>query len=218
MTLGDLLRRAVGQSFRGRTPHPAAEGRPRSAPTSTEMTPNSGPSEAGGGQLSTARREQAAAWLAAFEAGRLNPPRDVHNPGAWDNYWRNQIEVGAGEQGFSDMMSSDDAFPGLLTRRGSQTILCAGNGLSTEALSLALLGFHVTALDISAVPAEVIGRMLRRLDHPVHRIPGFGIGDDDVVTFGCSGPIDSELCPPMHRSADHAPGAAGPCRSSPAIS
>jgi hypothetical protein len=202
MTLADLLRRAVDRSFKGRTPHPTVEGRLQRSPTSTETTPNPRPSDAGGKAVLSGR-EQAAAWLAAFEAGRLNPPRDVHNAGAWDDHWRSQIEVGAMDQGFSDMMSSDGALPGLLTRRGSQTILCAGNGLSTEALSLALLGFHVTALDISTVPAEVIGRMLRSEDHPVHRIPGFGVGDDDVVTFGCSGPIDPDLCPAMHRSADH---------------
>ena len=125
--------------------------------------------------------EQAAAWLAAREAGRLDVPRDLRDPRAWDDYWRNRLEVGALDQGFADMMSSDAELPGLLTRRGSRTILCAGNGLSIEALSLALLGFHVTALDISAVTAQAYGRMLR--DHPAHRVPGFAIGDDDAVTI-----------------------------------
>jgi hypothetical protein len=154
-------------------------------------------------------REQADAWLAAFEAGLLNPPRNVRDSRAWDEYWRRQIEVGAMDQGFADMMSSDAAFPGLLTRRGSQTILCAGNGLSSEALSLALLGFRVAALDISAVPADVFRRALRSPEHPVHRIPGFLIGDDNAVTFPFDGPIDPELCPPMHRSADHSPKGGG---------
>jgi hypothetical protein len=174
-----------------------------------EMNSSPGPPDADGGQLSAAQREQATAWLAAFEAGRLNPPRDVRDPQGWDNYWKNQIEVGAIDQGFADMMSSDGGLPGLLTRRGSQTILCAGNGLSNEALSLAMLGFHVTALDISAVPADVLGRTLRSPQHPVHRIPGFVIGDDNAVTFARSGPIDPELCPAMHRNADHGPKGGG---------
>jgi hypothetical protein len=74
---------------------------------------------------------------------------------------------------------------------------------------LALLGFHVTALDISAVPARVIGRTLRSPNHPVNAIRGFVIGDDSTVTFAHSGPIDAELCLPMHRSADHAPRGGG---------
>jgi hypothetical protein len=190
MTLGELFRRAVGRSSKERTARPEAELRPSDGPTSLG-------------------REQAAAWLAAFEAGHLDPPRDVRDPRAWDKYWRNQIEVGAMDQGFADMMSSDATLPGLLASRGSQTILCAGNGLSSEALSLALFGFHVTALDISAVPAHVFGRMLRNPEHPAHRIPGFGIGDDNTVTVACDGPIDSERCPAMHRSAHYAPKGGG---------
>ena len=138
--------------------------------------------------------------------GAIPSPGDAQ---AWDQYWRTEIETGAMQQGFADMMSSDAALPGLLTRRGSQTILCAGNGLSSEAFSLALLGFRVTALDISAVTAQVLGRMLRNPEHPVHRIPGFGIGDDNAVTFACGGPIDPELCPAIHRSVDRGPRGGG---------
>jgi len=176
MTLGDLLRRAVGRLSKVRAVSP--------------------------------ERQRAAAWRAAFEAGLLNVPQDVRDPRAWDNFWRNQIEFG-GDQGLADMMASDATLPELLTRRGSQTILCAGNGLSDEALSLALLGFQVTALDISAVPAQVFAFMFRSPDHPVHRIPGFRIGNDNTVTVACDGPIDPELCPPMHRSADQAPKGGG---------
>ena len=190
MFLGDLLRRAIGRSANVRAAPPDGERPPGDVPTSID-------------------REQAAAWLAAVEAGRLNPPQDVRDPRAWDDYWRNQLEVGAMDQGFADMMSSDDALPGLLARRGSRTILCAGNGLSSEALSLALLGFQVTALDISAVAARALERMLRGPEHPVHRIPGFAFGDDNAVTVAGDGPIDPELCPDMHRSADHAPKGGG---------
>ena len=100
--------------------------------------------------MSSLSKEQAESWLAALEAGRLDPPRDPHDRGAWDEYWKNQLKVGALEQGLSDQMSSDTALPRLLAVRGARTILCAGNGLSMEAISLALLGFDVTALDISA--------------------------------------------------------------------
>jgi hypothetical protein len=94
-------------------------------------------------------RDLANAWLEAMKAGRLTPPRDVHDATAWDAYWTNHLQVGLMEQALSDMMSSDERLIGLLTRRGATTILCAGNGLSTEPLSLAVHGFQVTALDLS---------------------------------------------------------------------
>ena len=158
---------------------------------------------------SAAQQAQADAWLAAFEAGHLHPPRDVHDPAAWDAYWRNHLSVGPLEQGFADMMSSDPELPGLLAGRDARTILCAGNGLSSEALSLALLGFHVTGLDISAVPGEVFASSLRRPEHPVHGIPGFSIDDGNVVSFVDAGPIEPERCPPIHRSAEYLPKGGG---------
>jgi hypothetical protein len=84
---------------------------------------------------SALERERAAAWLAAFEAGRLNPPQDIHDPMAWDQYWRNQIDVGAMDQGFADMMSSDPGLPGLLATRGARTIL---SGLAASSCGLRL--------------------------------------------------------------------------------
>ncbi|MFN8583173.1 MAG: hypothetical protein U0163_19625 [Gemmatimonadaceae bacterium] len=155
--------------------------------------------------MSAEMMERAEAWLAASNAGILKPPRDVEDRAGWDEYWRNHLKVGTMEQGFSDVMSSDTTLPGLLAGRGSRTILCAGNGLSTEALSLALHGFNVTALDISTVPGEVFGRMLQNPEHSLRRIPGFSMHDDGSVTFGAAGSIDPELCPPIHRSSDYPP-------------
>ncbi|MGH7467221.1 MAG: hypothetical protein ACRENP_04470 [Longimicrobiales bacterium] len=48
-------------------------------------------------------------------------------------------------------MASQPSLPGLLGRRGSRTVLCAGNGLSIEALSLALLGFNGSSLGQAAI-------------------------------------------------------------------
>jgi hypothetical protein len=133
----------------------------------------------------------------------------MHSRDAWDEYWKNQLKFGPMEVSVNDGLSSNASLPGLLSQRGSRTILCVGNGLSSEPVALALHGFHVTALDISAVPAEVLGRTFRHPDHPVSRIPGFDLSADDSVTFGSSGLIDPELCPPMHRSTDHPPRAGG---------
>ena len=101
------------------------------------------------------------------------------------------------------MMSSDPHLVGLLRGRSARTILCVGNGLSSEASSLALHGFDVVALDISAVPADLRLAGLQHPGHPARRIPEFALSDDGVVTFGGSDPIDPELCPPIHRSAEH---------------
>jgi hypothetical protein len=190
VTLGKLFRRAFGRRPRG-----------QSAPPNLR----DGDSE----KPIAGQHDEAAAWLAALDAGLLCPPQNVRDAEGWDTYWKHHLEVGVREQDFSDMMSSDEGLPGLLTRRGSQTILCAGNGLSHEALALALLGFHVTALDISVVPADVIGQSFQNPQHPVHRIPGSVIGDNGSVSFAGSGPIDPDLCPPMHRSADHTPRGGG---------
>ena len=153
--------------------------------------------------LPSLSKKQAEAWLAALEAGHLDPPRDPHDRGAWDEYWKNQLKVGALDQGISDQMSSDTALPGLLAGRGARTILCAGNGLSMEAISLALLGFDVTALDISTVPAAVFAALLRDEEHPLHRIASFRLRDDGSVTFDRGDSIDLESYPPMHESADY---------------
>ena len=190
MSLGAWFRRVLGRS--SAAPIPSSGGDTSSS--SHTSVANS---------LSSLSKEQAEAWLAALEAGRLDPPRDPHDRGAWDEYWKNQLKVGALEQGFSDQMSSDTALPGLLAGRGARTILCAGNGLSMEAISLALLGFDVTALDISTVPAAVFAAMLRDAEHPLSRIAGSRLRDDGSVSFDAGGSIDPESYPPMHRSADY---------------
>jgi hypothetical protein len=195
-TLKGLVRGVLGRSTEERVPRTYSDldraeiPRPAGPPTDVQMA-------------------QAAAWLAALEAGHLHPPRDVHDPGAWDVYWRNHLSVGPMEQGFSDMMSSDPELPGLLARRRARTILCAGNGFSAEALSLTLFGFNVTALDISTVPSEMIASALRQPEHPVHGIPGFSIDDTNVVSFNHAGTIEPERCPPIHRSANHSPRGGG---------
>jgi hypothetical protein len=130
------------------------------------------------------------------------PPTDVHDRDAWDEYWKSELQEHAEWLGFSDFMANDPTLPGLLTRRGARTILCAGNGLSTEALSLALHGFDVTALDISSVPAEYYAERMRRPWGKRHQIPGFAIRDDGSFSMGAPGTIDPEHCPRIHQSPE----------------
>ena len=188
MSLGALFRRLIDRADAPRVPSRESDHSPRDVPTT---------------------RTLAEAWLAAAAAGKLTPPADVHSSAAWDEYWRNQLKVGAVDQGFADFMSSDTRLPPLFARRSARTILCAGNGLSNEALALTLLGFNVTALDISAVPGQLFAAMLRDASRPIHRVPGFSERDDGSVVFSAASSIDPELCPPIYRSADYPPRGGG---------
>ena len=152
-----------------------------------------------------------AAWAKAAEAGHLTLPRDVHDANAWNTYWTNDLNVGAIDQGFNDMMSSDDRLIELLARRGAGTVLCAGNGLSSEVLSFAVHGFQVTALDLSHVPAAAMAGYLRDPEHPMQQIPGFRATEDGAVFEG-SGPIPADLCPKMHRTDAYLPRRGGSLR------
>lgn len=143
-------------------------------------------------------REQASAWLDACEKGLLSPPRETSDPDAWDEYWKNHLKVGPMEQGFSDAMSSDSALPALLARRGARTVLCAGNGLSMEAIALSRLGFEVTALDVSNVPARVLESVLSAETAPVTSMHGAGDQppmDGGSVTFVTGDLLEPEVCP-----------------------
>ena len=162
-----------------------------------------------GATISDVARAQAAHWVEAFEADRLTPPRNIHDAAAWDTYWTNQLDVGPMDQGFSDMMSSDPTLAQRLTDRGARTILCVGNGLSTEALAVALLGFEVTALDISRVVADYMGNILTNPASRLRDIPGFVLTSDGTARFTGNGPIDPDLCPPIHRSTTQAPRCGG---------
>lgn len=157
-------------------------------------------------------REWATRWLAAKEEGRLTPPRDMHDGPAWDNYWRAQVDVGSIDQAFADRMSSDPALPVLLGERGARSVLCAGNGLSVEPIALALMGFQVTALDISDVPAQMFGaRDTESADHPLAGIPGFTFRDG-IVTIEGEGEIDPAHVPGLHRTGDYPPRRGGSLR------
>ncbi len=159
--------------------------------------------------LSSLSKEDAAAIMAAYESGSLDPPRGLHEREAWDRYWNNHLALGAQEQNFSDWMSSNPELPKFLAERGARTLLCAGNGLSIEAFALALHGFRVTAMDISTVPAASFEAGLRDPQHPCHRIAGIRLSDDGSVSFDEGATFDPELIPPMHRSADYLPRGGG---------
>jgi hypothetical protein len=148
---------------------------------------------------------EAAAWLAAMESGKFAIPQDTHDSEAWDRYWSAQIEFGLMEQGFGDMMASNPEFIPALSQRGVRSILCVGNGLSSESYALALHGFDVTVLDVSSIPRAAFSAIVANADHSLHRVPGFIARGDAAVAFDGTAPIGRELCPPMHQTDRHPP-------------
>jgi hypothetical protein len=144
----------------------------------------------------------ASKWLEAMESGALNPPEDVHDAAGWDTYWVNNLEAGALQQGFADMMTADAGLVALLAQRRARTILCVGNGLSMEAPSLGVAGFDVTALDISGVAIATLRESLKNPEHPLQRREGYHVDAEDVVHFGRRAPGDSEPWKGPHQTPD----------------
>lgn len=158
--------------------------------------------------LSDEMRATLQAYVEAMESGALQIPDDMHDKTAWDNYWRKQWEVGAIDQGFNDAMASDKDLIPLLDRRSVKTVLCVGIGFSKEALSLALHGFDVTALDLSELPWVAIHTDV--LSGAIRHLPGFRIRDDHTMVLPEL--ADAELLPKIHRSPDRPPRGGGALR------
>ncbi|HVP36986.1 MAG TPA: hypothetical protein VMT04_08335, partial [Terriglobales bacterium] len=78
------------------------------------------------------------------------PPKDAHDAGSWDKYWKNQVEHGFGP-GIFDMFCHDDIIVKAAHRFGLSTVPCVGNGISQEPVALSRAGLKVTAMDISPV-------------------------------------------------------------------
>jgi len=159
--------------------------------------------------MTTFDRDRAARWLKAMESGQLNPPEDVHDSAGWDRYWLAQMDAGPMEVGFGDMMASDPQLLQTLDRRRVQTILCVGAGLSSEPWALALHGFHVTVLDVSAIPRQSFRTMVATPSHPIHKISGLTMTAEDAIAFEPTATITVDDCPAMHRDPQRPPKGGG---------
>jgi hypothetical protein len=144
----------------------------------------------------------------------FSTPSDVHSQSAWDEYWLRTLksEFGSMIVGFGDMMSSDRRLLKVLSQRQVRTVLCVGNGLSSEATALALHGFDVTALDISAIPEQFFDGILANDAHRLRGIPGTTVETGKTLRFGVSDALDSDFCPPIHRDSDMPPRGGGALR------
>jgi|SRR5712664_140929 len=84
----------------------------------------------------------------------MYPPRNLHDPAAWDRYWDGFVSHGFGP-GFHDFVAADPERMSVMAEMGIKTVLCAGNGISQEPHMLAGAGFDVTALDLSPLAVKL---------------------------------------------------------------
>jgi hypothetical protein len=129
------------------------------------------------------------AQLAAEEAALswLWPPQDLHDPDAWDTYWRNQISHDV--VGIQNIFCDDEEIAGVLRANGLRTVLCVGSGLLREPITLAEAGFDVTAIDLSPYAMNLARRAADHFLGQRAPTPGFVIGDL-MDTAICPGPFD----------------------------
>ena len=89
----------------------------------------------------------------------LNPPADLLDAAAWDQYWKEQIEHGITPQMY-DFCCREADLVRAMNSAGMKSVLCAGNGMSHEPRILAMAGFDVVALDISPLAIELARKCL----------------------------------------------------------
>ena len=83
----------------------------------------------------------------------MMPPDDLHDPEAWDRYWRDQLEH---DTLLSDMFVDDGDLVDAMRAHDLKSVLCVGCGLSMEPHALVKMGFHVTVLDLSPMVANMV--------------------------------------------------------------
>lgn len=131
------------------------------------------------------------------DIGWLFPPATVTDSGAWDRYWKMQLDHGVA--GFVHMFCDDGDLVDAMVANELRTVLCVGSGLSFEPRALAAAGFEVTAIDLSPLAVQVVegteppSELLSRLLGGRAFRPGgslrFVTGDLCDSTL-CAGPFD----------------------------
>jgi hypothetical protein len=116
-------------------------------------------------------------------------PSDPRDAAGWDSYWSQELSSGGRFTAFNDQFGADPGLPDLIRARGCKTILCVGNGLSSQAAVLAGQGFEVTALDLSPLATQTAvsfrGSASSGVDPP----------EGDLLKFVCGDLFDPLACP-----------------------
>jgi 2-polyprenyl-3-methyl-5-hydroxy-6-metoxy-1,4-benzoquinol methylase len=128
----------------------------------------------------------------------LDPPKNLRDASAWDQYHYQHLSHGFGPR-LTDMFCNDRELVTAMQGLQARTVLCAGNGLSLEPLALAAAGFTVTALDLSARALHVVAHVPPSANYtdtflaPQQLRPGGTvewIAGDIVDPACCPGPFD----------------------------
>lgn len=123
-----------------------------------------------------------------------NPPTNLLDGSAWDQYWIGHIQRGIGPQ-MIDMFLDDSMLVKVMNDEGMKRVLCAGNGISQEPKILAAAGMDVVALDISSQAADIA----QSFQIPMAAIsqyygPGFE-KPGGKVEFVTGNILDPDVCP-----------------------
>ena len=128
----------------------------------------------------------------------LQPPENLRDASAWDEYHYQHLVHGIGPP-LTDMFCNDRQLVRAMNDLQFRTVLCAGSGLSLEPLALAAAGFQVTALDLSARALRVIAQVPPTPDYistflDAHQLrPGGNVewvAGDIIDVACCPGPFD----------------------------
>jgi len=123
-----------------------------------------------------------------------DPPADLLDGSAWDQYWIGHIQRGFGPQ-ILDMFLDDSELVRAMKDEGMKRVLCAGNGISQEPKILAAAGMDVVALDISPQAAEIA----KRFQIPMGAISQYyGAGFESPggkLEFVTGNILDPTVCP-----------------------
>lgn len=128
------------------------------------------------------------------ELAWLNPPADVLDGAAWDQYWKGCVENGLGPP-FIDMFCNDRPLVAAMQQESLSSVLCAGNGISMEPRALAAAGLSVTALDLSAAGLEVAKRFPPSDAHLANFIDLSMLAEGGSVEFVVGDVLNAACCP-----------------------
>jgi hypothetical protein len=120
------------------------------------------------------------------ELSWLWPPDDLHDPEAWNTYWRNQLKHGLAP-GLVDMFCRTDELIAAFRANDLRTVLCVGSGLSFEPCNLNVAGFDTTVLDLSDRAMWAVDRVCASATGTSPRCVAGDLTDPTV----CPGPYDA---------------------------
>ncbi len=124
----------------------------------------------------------------------LEPPADLSDGSAWDQYWENHLKLGFGPPIF-DMGINDSGLVRSMRDAALFKVLCVGNGMSMEPRALAAAGFAVTALDVAPRVTSFASRVPLSDEYIARLLGGAEQRTGGTVEFVTGNALDPTVCP-----------------------